>query len=124
MDYDVELTKIIMEIGDKDIVEKLYSKEKLSFPIMMTESVANQGIDVLELSVRSYNCLKRAGCNTIYDILNTIKEDGIDGIKKLRNCGNKSVKEIVQGIFIYQYCVLPESKKKVFLQKFVQQNIT
>jgi len=44
----------------------------------------------LELSVRAYNCLKRAGINTIADLL----DKTIDDLGKVRNLGKKSIDEI------------------------------
>ena len=52
-------------------------------------------IDISEiyLSVRSYNCLKRAGCDTVGDILDFLDEEG-NGLRKIRNLGSRSEKEI------------------------------
>ena len=43
-------------------------------------------IDELELSVRSYNCLKRAGINTVEELCNKTSDD----MMKVRNLGRKS----------------------------------
>ena len=43
-------------------------------------------IDELELSVRSYNCLKRAGINTVEELCNKTPEE----MMKVRNLGSKS----------------------------------
>ena len=47
-------------------------------------------IDELELSVRSYNCLKRAGINTVEELCNRTSED----MMKVRNMGRKSLEEV------------------------------
>ena len=47
-------------------------------------------IDELDLTVRSYNCLKRAGINTVGELTEKSEEDMI----KVRNLGRKSLKEI------------------------------
>ena len=49
------------------------------------------GIDELELSVRSYNCLKRAGINTVEELCNRTPED----MMKVRNLGRKSLEEVL-----------------------------
>ena len=49
-------------------------------------------IDELELSVRSYNCLKRAGINTVEELCNKTSED----MMKVRNLGRKSLEEVLQ----------------------------
>jgi DNA-directed RNA polymerase subunit alpha len=48
-------------------------------------------IDELELSVRTYNCLMRAGISTVEDLCNMTIED----MYKVRNLGRKSFEEVV-----------------------------
>ena len=64
------------------IVEKEESKK---------EKVLEMTIEELDLSVRSYNCLKRAGINTVEDLTNKSEED----MMKVRNLGRKSLEEVV-----------------------------
>ena len=55
------------------------------------EKVLEMSIDELELSVRSYNCLKRAGINTVEELTNKPSED----MMKVRNLGRKSLEEVL-----------------------------
>lgn len=55
------------------------------------EKVLEMNIDELELSVRSYNCLKRAGINTVEELTNKTAED----MMKVRNLGRKSLEEVL-----------------------------
>lgn len=55
------------------------------------EKVLEMNIDELELSVRSYNCLKRAGINTVEELTNRTSED----MMKVRNLGRKSLEEVL-----------------------------
>ena len=55
------------------------------------EKVLEMNIDELELSVRSYNCLKRAGINTVEELCNRTSED----MMKVRNLGRKSLDEVL-----------------------------
>ena len=55
------------------------------------EKVMEMNIDELELSVRSYNCLKRAGINTVEELCNKTQED----MMKVRNLGRKSLEEVL-----------------------------
>ncbi len=64
------------------IVEKEESKK---------EKVLEMTIEELDLSVRSYNCLKRAGINTVEDLTNKSEED----MMKVRNLGRKSLEEVI-----------------------------
>jgi len=55
------------------------------------EKVLEMTIEELDLSVRSYNCLKRAGINTVEDLTNRSEED----MMKVRNLGRKSLEEVI-----------------------------
>ena len=55
------------------------------------EKVLEMTIEELDLSVRSYNCLKRAGINTVEDLTNRTEEDMV----KVRNLGRKSLEEVI-----------------------------
>ena len=56
------------------------------------EKVLEMTIEELDLSVRSYNCLKRAGINTVEELSNKSEED----MMKVRNLGKKSLEEVIQ----------------------------
>ncbi len=56
------------------------------------EKVLEMTIEELDLSVRSYNCLKRAGINTVEELANKSEED----MMKVRNLGKKSLEEVIQ----------------------------
>ena len=72
------------QIGDMSI---LVSKEEDKQVKLM-----ELPIEEMDLSVRSYNCLKRAGINTIQDLLKKSRSD----MFKVRNLGAKSVEEVIQ----------------------------
>ncbi|MEF2801137.1 MAG: DNA-directed RNA polymerase subunit alpha [Acutalibacter sp.] len=55
------------------------------------EKVLEMTIEELDLSVRSFNCLKRAGINTVEDLINRSEED----MMKVRNLGRKSLEEVI-----------------------------
>ena len=65
----------------KVMVEKAESKR---------ERILEMPIEDLELSVRSYNCLKRAGISTVQDLANKTEAD----MMKVRNLGKKSLDEV------------------------------
>lgn len=67
------------------MVEKKEDDEKKE------KKVLEMSIDELELSVRSYNCLKRAGINTVEELTNRTSED----MMKVRNLGRKSLEEVL-----------------------------
>ena len=59
------------------------------------EKVLEMVIEDLDLSVRSYNCLKRAGINTVEDLTNKTEED----MMKVRNLGRKSLEEVINKLY-------------------------
>lgn len=95
----------------------------------------NADITELNLSVRSFNCLKRANCNTIQDVLNCMGDEGL-GLRKIRNLGNRSEIEIKERIEEYRsFCAtqssLVEKKptiirpaKKVWDQRIEEFNVS
>ena len=57
-----------------------------------TDKPLDMTIEELDLSVRSYNCLKRAGINTVQDLVQKTEEE----MMKVRNLGKKSLVEVEQ----------------------------
>lgn len=55
------------------------------------EKVLEMTIEELDLSVRSFNCLKRAGINTVQDLISKSEEE----MMKVRNLGKKSLEEVI-----------------------------
>ena len=55
------------------------------------EKVLEMTIEELDLSVRSFNCLKRAGINTVEDLINKSEDE----MMKVRNLGRKSLEEVI-----------------------------
>ena len=75
-----------------DLSESAKSAEVMVEPVNNEkEKVLEMSIDELELSVRSYNCLKRAGINTVEELTNRTSED----MMKVRNLGRKSLEEVL-----------------------------
>jgi len=109
--------KFGFSVGEKDGLNDLGLNSRHSFyqvtaPDSEVEKLYETAIEELYLSVRSYNCLKRAYLNNIRDLTRTTP----DFLYKLRNMGKKSVEEILeklndigfsfhQGEWIYHGCV-------------------
>lgn len=82
-----DLLRLFVDLSDdakntEIIVEKEESKK---------EKVLEMTIEELDLSVRSYNCLKRAGINTVEDLISRSEDD----MMKVRNLGRKSLEEVI-----------------------------
>lgn len=92
----------------------------IKFTIYMSEKLMESEVEALDLSVRSANCLKRAGFKTIGDLVNRI--DGSEDLRKIRCCGAKSVAEIMDHLLDFQYSIMSEPKRKKFIRDLVARN--
>jgi len=82
----MEHIKLFTDLTESvDSVEIMVEKEEESIDRLMEMTV-----EELDLSVRSYNCLKRAGINTVDELIRKTEED----MMKVRNLGKKSLAEI------------------------------
>ncbi len=70
------------------------------------EKVLDMTIEELDLSVRSFNCLKRAGINTVEDLINKSEED----MMKVRNLGRKSLEEVIAKLDSFGYTLKKEDE--------------
>ncbi|MBQ8325556.1 MAG: hypothetical protein IJX86_00675 [Lachnospiraceae bacterium] len=93
---------------------------KLRFPIYINKSLMETDLDALELSVRSSNCLHRAGYRTVGELVEAIESS--EDLKKIRNCGAKSIDEIMEQLFCYQYGLVDKGRKIVYINKVLELN--
>lgn len=93
---------------------------RFKFRMHMTQEMSESSIETLDLSVRSYNSLKRAGFNTVGEVVDAISS-GTE-LNGIRNCGAKSVREIMEHLFLYQYNSLPADKQDDYLIEVVMMN--
>ena len=77
-------------------VEGVHLREKhggvFRYPLHLTQRMSETSIDSLELGVRAYHSLKRAGIDTVEQLINKTEED----MMKVRNLGKKSLEEVIQ----------------------------
>ena len=76
--------------------------------------------EMLDLSVRASNSLKRAGFQTVGDLIT--KVESFDEIAKIRNCGATSLSEIMGRLFFYQYSIIPKDKRSEYMQTILHLN--
>lgn len=93
---------------------------KLRYPIYINDRLMETELEALELSVRSSNCLHRAGYRTIGELVEAIESS--EDLKKIRNCGTKSIDEIMGQLFCYQYSLLPNERKVGYINKVLELN--
>lgn len=93
----------------------------LKFPIYVNEQLRTTELEALDLSVRSSNSLHRAGYKTIGELVESIHS--MDDLKKIRNCGAKSVNEIMEKLFCYQYSQLSNERKVAYIHQVIACNM-
>jgi len=112
------VAEVMEQLPDVQVKEKHGSQ--LKFRMYMTREMQEAPLEVLDLGVRASHCLKRAGFKTVGEVVAAVaSEEGIGG---LRNCGAKSVREIKEHLFLYQYYMLPKDKQGSFLMEVVLLN--
>ena len=102
--------------------EEIYRKygHKFRFPVYLGTTFLETPLEDLELSVRSYNCLRRAGIRNVGDIVDSI--DNRADLLKIRNLGAKSADEIMTALMEYQYSLLSDEGKRRYLVRIAELN--
>ena len=81
-------------MDDQSIIDLYFKRDEKAIEavkLAVASPLLETTIEELDLSVRSYNCLKRAGINTVEDLINKSEED----MMKVRNLGRKSLEEVI-----------------------------
>lgn len=105
-ELSLELFKKIYTLRTKlDTIDKVLKSVGVDIMDTKDNDILSSSIEELELSVRTYNCLKRAGINTIAELINT----SVTELNNVRNLGQKGVKEISEKLADIGY-VLKEDK--------------
>jgi len=92
----------------------------LKFPMYVNEKLMTTDLEALDLSARSSNALHRAGYRTVGELVEAISSS--EDLKKIRNCGAKSIAEIMEQLFCYQYSQLSQERKRKFLKRVLELN--
>lgn len=110
--YKESHSKALAEINSlKEYIEKL--DKNLPKPPENVDLTLNiqSTINYLDLSVRSYNCLKRAGKHTVGDILNT---ENADDLRTIRDFGKKSFEELIEKMEKHGFTDWAEKMKIIY----------
>ncbi len=102
-----------------DDIYRKYGK-RFRFPVYLGEEFMETPLDNLELSVRSYNCLWRAGIRNVGNIVNRI--DNRTDLLHIRNLGIRSADEIMTALMEYQFSLLSDEGKKKYLARIDELN--
>ena len=120
----VMMTEILKEMSKYlgGSMEKLIKQrgDRFRYPVYMSDAFMNTNLEDMELSVRAYHCLKRAGYKTIGDLVSKI--EGKADLLKIRNMGKLSANEVMVSLCCYQFSLLNEENKEKFIMRIVELN--
>ncbi len=109
---------IMSQLNGVELKEKKGGKFK--FHIYKTRTMNETSLEALDLGVRAYNSLKRAGYNTIGDLIAAISAG--EDLNHIRNCGKTSIREIKERLFLYHYNSLSPESREDYLKEVVKLN--
>ena len=121
MNKSILVEKLYDDIQRQGLINTIASVFGCNAKIEMgyTQAVCDTPVELLDLSVRSYNALMRANCKTVGQAITAINQQSLQG---MRNLGRKSVAEIRSLIVEYGYKQLSETRKREFLLNLLQVN--
>ena len=128
IDINREITTEMNRYLDGTTIEEILVKNKklFRFQMLLKPEHLAQSIDTMDFSVRSYNCLKRAGINTIGELVNSCQAKPDSTSKKqlqqYRNLGRTSADEILLKLFCYQFSILPDNRKREYMRRVEEMN--
>ncbi|MBP3233571.1 MAG: hypothetical protein J6M65_04010 [Eubacterium sp.] len=119
-----EMNKYLNDTTIEDIMMK-HSK-MFHFRVNLSRSQMEQDIEVLDLTPRAYNCLRRAGINKVGDLINKYStKDTMSSKQQLRrnrNLGEKTAIDILLKLFYYQFSITPEEEKADYMRSVMESN--
>ena len=93
---------------------------KMKFVVYQGMPEMDKDLANLDLSVRPYNCLKRAGYDTINSFVNDIEH--MEDLARIRHMGRKSMYEVMVKLFLFTYENLKPQKRKSYLDMTIEIN--
>jgi DNA-directed RNA polymerase alpha subunit len=106
-------------LEDVEFLEKKGSK--FYYRLHMTKEMREASLDELDLSVRSSNCLHRAGYFKIGELVDALAA-GLS-LNSIRNLGKTCAREIMEHLFLYQYGKVTKEKREIYLLETVVYNL-
>jgi len=116
-----EILKEMSRYSTKSMEELVKERgEHFRYPVYMSETFMNTELEDMELSVRAYHCLQRAGYKTIGDLVSQI--EGKADLLKIRHMGKLSANEVMVSLCCLQYSLLNEERKEKFVKRVLELN--
>ena len=102
----------------KDVtIEELKQKRGglIKFPVILSKEFEDADVNELDLSTRSFNCVKRAGIGKVGQLVSCIQ--GRDDLLRIRNLGKKSADEIMYKLFLFHYSTLKQDRRDAYIER-------
>ena len=116
-----EILKEMSKYSNKPIEGLVKERgDHFRYPVYMNEVFMNTALEDMELSVRAYHCLQRAGYKTIGDLVSKI--EGKADLLKIRHMGKLSANEVMVRLCCYQFLILNEERKVKFVRRVLELN--
>ena len=112
------IKEIFNSIEGVDLHEK--KRGRFYYTLHLTPKMEEADIEALDLGVRAYNGLKRAGYNTVGQLVAGITSG--EDIRRIRNCGVKSYSESMERLFLYNLVNIQEGKREQFILDTIEKN--
>ena len=114
-------TLITQATGDEPFADWFCNRDgKVKIIVREGMKAMETSIEDLNLSVRSLNCLRRAGYDTISSLVAGI--NGREDLMKIKNMGKKSVEEIMLKLFLFTYANLKPEDRGAYLNRIKRLN--
>ena len=106
----------------KGIIETLYENfgKSFTFTLPINNQIGKISIEDMDLSVRSFNALKRSGISTVNDLVDCISTQNLSHV---RNLGKKSINEVKTKLLKLAYENSSEDEKLIFFQSMIDRNL-
>ena len=102
------------------VLRESSSGKGFCFPVYLRERYKDMDVDVLDLSRRASNCLKRAGYKSLYDLISKVRCRA--DLHNIRGCGDNTKSEIMESIFVFCYNELTPEERKDYILKIIEKN--
>lgn len=113
-----ELYKAVELYGLPETISKVFGKN-VNVRVGFTRIDCDKKVEEIDFSVRAINSLRRAGLNTISDVIDAVSNDAL---MKIKNLGIKTRNEIKTQLFVLGYCNSTPSEKRQILTDILNRN--
>lgn len=111
----IPVIDLMLKMQDITLEDLQKNGGKLRFSVRINEELMQADITELDLSQRSFNCLRRAKYDTVGELVLGIYNE--DDLLKIHSLGKRSAGEIMRKVFLYQYMKMDEAQKRKYAEK-------